>query len=627
MRNHKASAVVVIIIILAVIAAGVLFFYPKKSPVAVLPLSASAVDLVPQDTLLCVLVNDIETTSKNLDEFMIGLSPVPVSAGMGVKMGIISIFGEKHAPAIDTSGDMAVFAFKMAQENPDNAGPLKEIAAAAVVPLSEPELLTKDNPAVEGPDAGGIYRLTAMGQRIAFKPIAGTKYALAAAEYAGIDPAKVINAVESSDKSIAQSMDKNVLTASGQYPIWTYFDIESVNKHYGPMLEGYLQIGRGAAAKQLENAPKEGAAASQLGLKFLNNYFDLLKLFMNQGKSLSIAFDIRPDMVKFKKTFFALPDTPMASYFVEDARLLNLALSKYAAQDSFMTLAMKVDTHSYRELSSLAVDWAADILCGGESDELLKKAKKSMDDMFDSMGGDYMYSLNLGGDGGMFAGNYVLEVKDGEKYNQAIEAAVEFWTSPELLKFTEELGFKLDFAIEKDAFEIEGHPVDRAKLNITMLEQDSNEAQAIKKIFGEGLEYYWTVSDQLWLCTVGSGGRERLAAMLSEQPTPAAQPFLDALSKVVDYQTADMAGTYNYAQALLWSLDFAQVLGETEIDTSQLTCDSRISFASKFLDNGAKFEAAVPKEHIKEIVDIFMKLKELESQKKPENQPATDSTQ
>jgi hypothetical protein len=623
MRHRKASAVVISITILAVVCAGLFVGCSKKSPVAALTAAGSAVELVPADTMLCVVINDIDAASKNIDEFMLGLSLVPVSASMGVKMGLISAVGEKHAPGIDTSGDIAVFAFKMDAQPSDKPNPLQGIGVAAIVPLADFDLLTKDNPAIQGPDAGGIYRLTAMGQKIAFKPLGS--YAVMAGEFAGFDAAQIIQSVEGSETSIAAGMDAHVLEDSGTYPVWAYFDIQALNKNYGPMFSGYLQMGRGAMAKQLENVPEKEAASSRLGMKFLNSYFDLIDMFLNQGKSFCLSLDVRPDMLKFKKTFFALPGTAMAAYFAEDDRLLNTALSKYATEDSFVTLAMKVDTHSYKELTSLAVAWAADILSGGEADELVEKAQKSMTDMLDAMGGDYMYSINFDEAGSIFAGNYVLEVKDEQKYSAAVDAAVEFWTSPELLKFTEDLGFKLDFVIDKNALEIEGRPVDKARLNVSLVDEESKESDALKKIFGEGLDYYWTISEKLWLCSVGGEGKERLGEMLKDTQTPAAQAFLDSISMVDDWQKADMAGTYNYAKALVWSMQIADILGETAVDTSKFSCQSQISFAAKFLDNGAKFEAVVPKAHVKEITEIFMGIQA--AQKKPANQPAPQQQQ
>ena len=70
----------------------------------------AVLSIIPADTILCVRINNLNQTTSALDQFIMGVAPMPVSTAGLIKGQLGMMFGNPELKGIDVNGSFAAFA-------------------------------------------------------------------------------------------------------------------------------------------------------------------------------------------------------------------------------------------------------------------------------------------------------------------------------------------------------------------------------------------------------------------------------------------------------------------------------------------------------------------------------------
>jgi len=71
----------------------------------------AVLSIIPADSIFCVRINNLNQTTGNLDQYIMGVSPMPVSTAGLIKGQLGTMFGNPELKGFDVNGSFAAFAF------------------------------------------------------------------------------------------------------------------------------------------------------------------------------------------------------------------------------------------------------------------------------------------------------------------------------------------------------------------------------------------------------------------------------------------------------------------------------------------------------------------------------------
>ncbi len=116
------------------------------------PAKDPLLELLPSDCPICVRVNGFQTALGQLDQYLAGASPMPISLSILATGYVAGIFGDPMMTGLDMQGSIAMVAM---QVNPSN----KDLFISFLVPTTTTDEFLKANKNLSTPDAAGIYTL------------------------------------------------------------------------------------------------------------------------------------------------------------------------------------------------------------------------------------------------------------------------------------------------------------------------------------------------------------------------------------------------------------------------------------------------------------------------------------
>ncbi|MHC4528267.1 MAG: hypothetical protein ACYS29_10350, partial [Planctomycetota bacterium] len=72
--------------------------------------AAELLDTVPADSLFCVRVNNFDYTLNQLDQFLAGVSPMPMGLSMLARAQMAQLLGNPELTGVNMGGSFALFA-------------------------------------------------------------------------------------------------------------------------------------------------------------------------------------------------------------------------------------------------------------------------------------------------------------------------------------------------------------------------------------------------------------------------------------------------------------------------------------------------------------------------------------
>ena len=181
---------------------------------------------LPADTLVCVRINGFDQTLSQLDLFLMGATPIPLSLSSMGKMQLGSMLGNTQLQGLNTQGTVAIVAVA------GQRGPMMGI----LVPVTDFQAFTDASTSIQAGEQDEGFVMRGPGGK-SFSVAEMEEFALLVP---GKDHAQVSalkQQLDAGDNSLAAHLDGIQKKAADAQPIWIYINTAMVGKLAAPMVQ------------------------------------------------------------------------------------------------------------------------------------------------------------------------------------------------------------------------------------------------------------------------------------------------------------------------------------------------------------------------------------------------------
>jgi len=568
--------------------------------------------ILPAESLFCVRLNNFNDTFGMVDQFLTGVSPMPMGVSMLVRMQFAKILGSPELNGVNMAGSFALFGVTAA-EKPQGPKP-SDIFIGALMPITDYKQFIDGNPNLSPPDANGVSKITSDGTPTLLVTQLGS-YALLSSEnyYDSLLWYKKLMGIETSASAQAASLDSVLDAAEAELamkePLWMYGNIQQVSKTFGSLLSGQLE----QMKKMMKGMESEKQMPMGPSLKAIEMYISILETLMKETKSLSLTVRPRANVCHLTMNVSAVPGTKIANIFAADTSTVKEnRLLGYLEDGAMMNFSGKMNTPFWKEMNLKSIDLLTAIAGESMTAEDITKMKRLTEDGISTLGGAVAFSFSIDANSKPpFVFKYILEVKDADKFNKFLDEAGEIMNAGGIAEFYKSLGIEMGFTIKRGVDSYRGVSIDSAKLVMKSTDPNLLQGQIIDAMYGGGFEYRLAIVDGLCVSTVGSDVDSAIRKLIDEVkaggPMQIADEMKAALALLPDAGKADFMGTYNIPRWFKMAGAMAGAFMPMPMPMAQMDIPtkSNIVFAGKAGNNRMTIDIALPKEHLKEIITAF----------------------
>jgi hypothetical protein len=578
--------------------------------------AASPIQIVPADALFCLRVNKLNTALGQTDQFLTGVSPVGVSMPVRAKLG--QLLGGPEPNGINMAGDFAAFGPLPGGEAPN----LKRIGV--LIPLSDyQQFLT--NPNVTKPDAQGISRIGAQGKQAIAATRVGNYMLLTGAETQNglLEMKKLVAA--GGTTSLAQRLGPDELKRSDEAPLWAYANIQIVAKTFGPQIQEKLK----AAQKSLQEQQAKGAPVFGQPAAILDMYGTILNSLMQETQFVSLTLHPSPNEVRTALVVAAVPNTEMA-------KILSLGriegqpnLMAYLRNGAIANFDAMLNPAFARAVTLKYVDVLAALLGQTAAKEDIAKLKQLALDSTDALGGSLALSyLPALKSKPPFEVMYVATLKDKQKFNQVLEQAPALFNQGAIADLYRELGLKMQFSLKRGAETYKGIPIDVIHFAIQPVDVNTPQGQMLKSMYGEGFDLRLAIVNNLVVYTLAQDPDKAIHTLIDEAlaggPSQVPTEIQAALVLLPDAKTSQFFGTFNVLRMLQVAMTMMPMAGPPP---AEVPTQSNVAFASQIGSGRLRAETVVPKQHVLEVMAVFMQMQQQKMQEQQQQKQGAQPAQ
>ena len=581
----------------------VLFIFTTALP-AQSPADNKLLKMVPAKTLFCVRVNNFDYTLNQIDQFIAGVSPMPLGVSMLVRMQLANLLGSPQLTGLNTNGNFAVFGVTMPGETAQ-ADAIPDIFVGILAPVTDyKQFIDGNTNCIEG-DEKGISKITMNGTPVLLSAKTGNYSLMSwANDYDKlVTMTKAISATGSA--GLSGILDAAETKQAQTEPIWAYGNMQQVSGTFGPIISAKFEEIK-TMMKSVQ-AAQSGASPTSIQ-NIMNMYSSILETLMKETKSVSIGINPKPDVLNITKTISAIPGTDMAKMFTTDAvsRRENKLLT-YLEDGAMANFGATTNTAFWKQLNVKSIDLLAMMSGDSISAENVAEFKSLAAEVTDCLDGPLAYSFSSNAKNKPpFAVKYVIAVKDEKKFTQLIEKATDIMKTSGLMDFYKSLGIETSFDMKRDIDNYKGISISSAKLSMKSIDATSPQAQMITSMYGEGFDYRWGMVDGLFACAISgdvdSTIRELIDQVKTDSPKQIGSEMKAAMSLLPEAGKADFVATFN----VLRLFNMATSMIPMPIPPMDVQTKSNIVIAGRAADSRMVVNVAVPKQHLMEIVSAVM---------------------
>ena len=568
------------------------------------PANNELLKMIPAKSLFCVRINNFDYTLNQIDQFLAGVSPMPMGVSMLVRMQLANLLGSPQLTGLNTNGSFAVFGVTMPGET-TQTNAIPDIFIGVLAPVTDYKQFIEGNTNCTQADDKGISKITMNGEPVMLAAKAGN-YALMswANDYDKlVTMATAISATSSA--GLAATLDAANAKQAETEPIWAYGNVQQASETFGPVISAKIEEIK-TMMKSIEgNQPGTSRANIQ---NVMNMYAGILEVLMKETQSVSIAINPKPNVLNITKTISAVPGTDMAKILTaNNSSQQENTLLTYLEDGAMANFGATINTSFWKKLNIRSIDLFA--MIGGDSisAEDITEFKTLATNIIDCLDGPVAYSISSNAKSKPpFAIKYVIAVKDEKKFDQMLDKAMDIMKTSGIMDFYKSMGMETSFNMKRDVDSYKGISISSAKLSMKSTDANSPQAQMITSMYGDGFDYRWGMTDGLFVCAVSgdvnSTIRELIDQVKTDSPKQIGAEMKTALSLLPEANKADFVVTFN----ALRLFNLATSMVPIPIPPMDIQTRNNIVIAGRAADGGMVVNIAVPKQHLIEIMSAFM---------------------
>ena len=562
--------------------------------------------MVPGNSLFCVRINNPDAALGQVDLFLTGLLPMQVS--MMAKGQIAQVLGSPEAKGLNMAGSFVLFG-----PLPGGAGP-DPTRIGILIPVSDYQQFVGGNPNVSEPNEMGISKISVGGGPI-LATVPFGPYALASTPGNEQALADMKKAAAGTTANLAGNLDAAELKRAQTAPVWAYANVQLAGQMFGPMVQAKIQ-----EAKQGFEEMKEqgGPMMGNLG-GVMDMYAGLIDTLMKETKSVSLSLEPSATSIRAALVATAMPGTGMAKMLAGGgAAGQGPDLRGYMQDGAMMNFQLRADHPAMREFGVEYMNLISSLTGGDIPPEEAQKLKTLTTNMMDAMGGPIVLSMAANPKTKPpFAMKYVLAVKDEKKFYDSMEQMTGWMTAGGLAQFYKQMGLEISYAMTRKSDTYQGVAIDSIKFSMKSTDTESPQGQMIAGMYGEGFEGRLALVNGL--CVQAIGGdcdkaiRELIDQVKAGGPKQTSSEVQTAMQLIPGADKADFFATYNYLRLM----QMVTAMMPMPVPQTNIPTQSNIAMAGTVGGGSFKLELAVPKQHVLEVMMVFM---QMQQQKMQQNQ-------
>lgn len=280
---------------------------PQSNPGAERPV---LLGVVPADSIACTRINNFSYTLSQMDQFLAGLSPLPLALSMLAQMQFAGILGDPQLASVNMTGTFGFFAMPM----PGAADPNDSVFTAVLVPVTSYDAFLA-SPNVGRPDGRGVSQITPKGTMPPMPPMVATKVAgfalVTDAQHADM-LVTVATSIAAGRMPVLAGVPGVVNDDAAAAPVWVYINAQKAAEVVAPIAEAQMN----SAGPTLGAQAAPPGAAAMPGMPGMMN-FDIASMAKNMPlRSVTLGLTPSPNVITIMARVSAIPGTELAQMFV-----------------------------------------------------------------------------------------------------------------------------------------------------------------------------------------------------------------------------------------------------------------------------------------------------------------------
>jgi hypothetical protein len=571
--------------------------------------STDPITVIPADSLFCVRINNLSGVATRIDQFLTGISAKPVNVSALVPAQLGGLLGSPEAKGINLSGSFAVF-------GPLPGGDVPDVTRIAVlIPVSDYKQFLEGNPNVAPPDAEGISAIGPKEQPMfAATNMAGYVLATSANNRQPLIEMKKLLAGPGAT-GLAKRLSPEELKRAQTSPVWAYANIQTVSKMFGPMIQAMLQQAtKGMQEMQGQAVPGQAGAVMDM-------YTGMLNAMMQQTQFVSLSLDPSADSIRAGFVTAAVPNTEMAKILQGDSQTPDKKFLPYLENGAVMNIIMSMDPAAWNRVNNFYFDLLAKLSGPNASGENISKLKRLTTDATNALTGTLAGSFSVDAKAKPpFRLQYVLGMKDPQAFYRVLEEALAMLESGPIADLMKQSGMALKFELKRKVETYKDVPIDAFKISINPTDPNSQQTKMFTTMFGNVIEGRLAVVNNLLVYAIAGDpatGVRKLVDQAKGGGTQAVPSEVQAAMQLIPgSEKACFFATYNYLRVL----QMVTAIMPMPMPQTPVQSQSNIAIAGKATGGSLSIELAVPKQHVKEITNVFMQMQQ-QQPKMQEQQP------
>jgi hypothetical protein len=561
---------------------------------------------VPDGSLFCVRINNLDGTLDAADLFLKGVVPEIVDVKEMARSGLADFLGDQALKGVNTKGSFAIFGVNVPGESA-KPGFMRNMFIGALIPVRNYDKFISGNPNCSGPDDEGISTITVDGREKGLV-MRFRRFALLCPKKARDKMIRATKLMRTEKAGLLKALDKNEIELAKTSSVWLYVNVRQGSNLIGPKLFAQLEQMKTALKKMNDSGQGPmGDPAAIIGF-----YAGIFEMLMNGTEHIMIGLSPTSDVCNMTFAMKAVPGTEMAEMLAAPQGGDFRNLLPYLDDGAMMNLSCNINRRTLKKIYPKFIDLIGGITAGGVSEEDLEKLKKLATKGIDAMGDSLAFSLAGGCEDSVpFSAKYVIKISNKKAFEQVIEEQLQMMHDGAIADLYKALGLEMDIKVKRGVDTYKGIRIDSAKVAFRMGEEDSPQSRMIEGMFGDGLHYRWALVDDYCVYAIGGDTDKKIRRLIdqirAEAPKEIGSEMKEALNIIPDSEQADLVGTLNYVRMLNMVSAFMSMPDGVNFPKLDVPTKSNIAFAGRSADGRLTFRIALPKQHLLEIKSAFEK--------------------
>ncbi len=569
---------------------------------------------IPEGALLCVRINNFNNSLTQMDQFLTGVSPVGVS--MLVQAQLTNMLGSQQLAGLDMNGSFAAFATVLNSQvaQPDA---MPDIFIGVLAPVTDYKQFIDGISSKTPVDSNGIVKVLSLGNPIILLSQCGN-YALAT--WSGgynnlLKFKKLMNGgagAYANNATLANVLDASQAKQAASEPFWIYANIQQASKSFEPIISSTMQ----SIKASLSNIPNTSTGISDSSLQnIMNMYVSIIDTILKEVNSVSLSINPTPVALNMTKMVTTVPGTEMAKMFASNTSAQQNNLLPYLEDGAMMNFAFLMNSPLLKEAVNLQVNLLAIMSGKSANSDDLQKMKSIAESMIDCVKGPAAYTFSADNQiKPPFKGNYIIAVKDENKFRQLINDSTEMMKTMGIMDLYKSMGMDVDFTINQNVETYKGISIDSAKLVMKFTDANTPQAQMLKDMYGSGFDYRWGIVNGLFACTIGSDAGTTMHKLIDKIQAGGtmqlAPEIKTALTLVPEAEKSDFFITMNLLRLFKLGVSMVPSVATLPITNVDIQTGSNLVIDGKANNGTMTVHIALPKEHLQEIMKTIMAIQQ-----------------